>query len=182
MSSSVAAVGEPTLDVATHAWPRATGVGPASSPDQEELRDFCSLLSLADRVLIASPDRDATAARLLSVVLEDLGFVAQVVDARTIHRVQRYDTVVAVCAAEADSGLIDLLRPALRARVVLLAVTVSRRSALLPLADAAVTVSAPAVGRLSADQATSIVGFDLRLIVAVDAIRRDLDRRRRAPF
>jgi len=100
MSSSVAAVGEPTLDVATHAWPRATGVGPASSPDQEELRDFCSLLSLADRVLIASPDRDATAARLLSVVLEDLGFVAQVVDARTIHRVQRYDTVVAVCAAD----------------------------------------------------------------------------------
>jgi DNA-binding MurR/RpiR family transcriptional regulator len=182
MTSSVAAAGGPTLGVATHAWPWATSGGTASSPDEEELRDFCSLLSLADRVLIASPDGDATAARLLCVVLEDLGFIAQVVDARTIRRVQRYDTVVAVCAAEADPGLIDLLRPALQARAVLLAVTASRRSALLPLADAAVTVSAPAVGRLPADRATSSGGFDLRLIVAVDAIRRDLDRRRRTPL
>ena len=182
MSSSAAAKGGSTLGVATHSWPWATGAGAASSPDEEELRDFCSLLSLADRVLIASPDCDATAARLLSVVLEDLGFYAQMVDARTIHRVQRHDTVVAVCAAEADPGLIDLLRPALRARAVLLAVTVSRRSALLPLADAAVTVSGPAVGWLPADRATSSGGFDLRLIVAVDAIRRDLDSRRRAPF
>jgi hypothetical protein len=90
--------------------------------------------------------------------------------------------VVVVCAADADTGLIDLLRPALQAQAVLLAVTVSRRSALLPLADAAVTVSAPADGRLPADQATSTGGLDLRLIVAVDAIRRDLDRRRRAPL
>jgi hypothetical protein len=32
----------------------------ASMRDEEELRDFCSLLTLADRVLIASPDADAT--------------------------------------------------------------------------------------------------------------------------
>jgi DNA-binding MurR/RpiR family transcriptional regulator len=153
----------------------------ASRRDEEELRDFCSLLTLADRVLIASPDADATAARLFGVVLEDLDFVALVVNARTIHRVQRYDTVVAVCAAEADPGLIHLLRPALQARAVLLAVTVTRRSDLIPLADAAVTVSAPADGRPPSGQAASSVGFDLRLIVAVDAIRRDLDRRRRTP-
>lgn len=178
MTSSVAVVGEPTVASTADRSPRGTGGCAAYLLDQEELRDFCSLLSLAERILIASPDADATAARLLSVVLEDLGFVAQVVDARTIQRVQRYDTVVAVCAAEADSGLIDLLRPALRARAVLLAVTVSPRSALLPLADAAVTVSAPDEGWLPADPSSPSGAFDLRLIVAVDAIRRDLDRRR----
>jgi DNA-binding MurR/RpiR family transcriptional regulator len=170
------------LGVVTGAWPWATGECSAYLPEEEELRDFCSLLSLADRVLIASPDADATAARLLSLVLEDLGLIAQVVDARTIHRVQRYDTVVAVCAAGVDPGLIHLLRPALQARAVLLAVTVSRRSALLPLADAAVTVSAPADGWLPADPSSPSGGFDLRLMVAVDAIRRDLDRRLRTPL
>jgi DNA-binding MurR/RpiR family transcriptional regulator len=182
MTLSVAVMGEPTPLSSAGTSPWTTGRGIASMRDEEELRDFCSLLTLADRVLLASPDADATATRLLSVVLEDLDFIAQVVNARTIHRVQPYDTVVALCAAEADPALIDLLRPAIEAGAVLLAVTVTRRSDLLPLADAAVTVSAPAVGRLPADRATSIGGFDLRLILAVDAIRRDLDRRRRTPL
>ncbi len=181
MTLSIAVMGEPMPVSTAGRSPRAAGRGMASLRDEEELRDFCSLLSLAERVLIASPDTDATAGRLLSVVLEDLDFIAQVVNARTIHRVQPSDTVVALCAAEADTGLIHLLRPALQARAVLLAVTVTRQSDLLPLADAAVTVSAPAHGRPQSGHAASSVGFDLRLIVAVDAIRRDLDRRRRTP-
>jgi DNA-binding MurR/RpiR family transcriptional regulator len=182
MILSDAAVGERTLGVAADAWPGANDGASSSLRDEQELRDFCSLLSLADRVLLASPDVDVTAARLLGLVLEDLGFIAQVVDDRTIHRVGPYDTVVAVCAAGVDPGLLDLLRPALQAKAVLLAVTVSRRSALLPLADAAITVCAPVIGWPSADPSSSRAGFDLRLIVAVDAIRRDLDRRLRTPL
>jgi hypothetical protein len=181
MTASAAGMWAPVLPGSASS-PLTSGRGAAFVPDDEELRDFSSLLSLAERVLIASPDADATAARLLGVILEDLGFVAQMVDARTIHRVEPHDTVVAVCAADADLGFMHLLRPALQARAVLLAVTVSRRSALLPLADASVTVSASAEGLLPAVQNPSTVGFDLRLIVAVDAIRRDLDRRRRTPL
>jgi DNA-binding MurR/RpiR family transcriptional regulator len=172
---------EATLAVAADASPWSTRAGAAYVPDPEELRDLCSLLSLADRVLIASSDADAIAARLLGVVLEDLGFFAQVVNARTIPRVDPYDTVVAVCSAEVDPALIHLLRPALQARAALLAVTVSRRSALLPLADAAITVPGLPDGGPAAGQTAFSVGFDLRLIVAVDAIRRDLESRRFTP-
>jgi hypothetical protein len=66
----------------------------AARLSEEEVRDFCSLLSLADRVLLASSDADATAAQLLSVCLDELGFLAQVVDARTMHWVEPSHTVV----------------------------------------------------------------------------------------
>ena len=177
-----ARAGEPTLAVAADRSPGSTRACAAFLPDPREVRDWCSLLSLADRVLIASPDADATVAQLLTVVLEDLGFIAQVVNGRTIHCVDAHDTVVAVCAADVDPALIRLLRPVRSARAVLLAVTVSQRSALLPLADAAITVPARAHGGPPTDQASFSVGLDVRLIVAVDAIRRDLRRRRRTPL
>lgn len=181
MTPSQATAGDPVGAVPAGSSPWSTRTG-AFYPDPEELRDVCSLLSLADRILLVSPEADATVARLLSVVLEDLGFHAHVVTARTIQRVQPIDTVVAVCAAEVDPALIHLLRPVLAARAVLIAVTVSRQRALLPLADAAITVPAPLDGGFPADQSSSRPGLDLRLIVAVDAIRRDLERRRGAPI
>jgi D-arabinose 5-phosphate isomerase GutQ len=141
------------------------------------VRDFCSLLSLADRVLLASADPDTTAARLLGVCLHELGFLAEVVDAETMNSVQRYDTVVVLCGSATDRDLMDLLRPALQVGAVLLAVAVCRPSALLRLADAAIIIP-PSSSDKPAVQDPPQVSFDLRSIIAVDAIRRDLVRRR----
>ena len=156
--------------------------GDVVHPDPVELRDVCSLVSLADRVLLVSPAADSTVTRLLGVVLEDLGFHAQVVTAATVHLVRPCDTVVAVCAAEVDPVFIRLLRPVLVARAVLLVVTVSARSALLPLADAAITLPTLSGGGPLAGQPSPSMGLDLRLVVAVDAIHRDLERRRSTPL
>lgn len=147
---------------------------------QEGVRDVCSLLNLADRVLVASPAADAVTARLLVVCLEELGFLAEVVDARSIHRVQRHDTVAVICGADSDPALIDLVWPAVQVQAVLLAVTASTHSALRGVADAVIAIPPSGTPACSAGAGSSRPGVDLGLFVAVDAIRADLDRRRRA--
>jgi DNA-binding MurR/RpiR family transcriptional regulator len=147
---------------------------------QEEVRDFCSLLTLADRVLIAGPDAETTAAQLLTLCLDEYGFLAEIVDARTMQWVQPSDTVVAFWGSQTATALMDLLRPALEARAILLAVTVDQPSALLQRADAAITLPPLSNGGRYADQGSP--GFDLLSIIAVDAIRRDLTLRRHVAF
>lgn len=149
----------------------------AAHPSEEEVGDFCTLLSLADRVLLANADPDTTAARLLGVCLDELGFPTEVLDAGTMHSVQRYDTVVVFCSSATDPDLMNLLQPVLQVGAVLLAVTVGGPSAFLRLADAALINPPSSSGALS-EQDRPQVSFDLRSIIAVDAIRRDLVRRR----
>jgi DNA-binding MurR/RpiR family transcriptional regulator len=148
----------------------------AAHPSEEEVRDFCSLLSLADRVRLASADPDRAAARLLGVCLDELGFPTEVVDAGTMHSVQRYDTLVVLGSLATDPDLMNLLRPVLQVGAVLLAVTVGGPSALLRLADAAL-INPPSSRGGPSEQDRPQVSFDGRSIIAVDAIRRDLVRR-----
>ena len=155
----------------------------------EALRDVCGLLVLAERVLVASVPEASTLARVLSACLQDLGLDTGILQARSRHAVQRHDTVVAICGEQDDAQLVDLLGRALDVQAVLLAVTVAPEGALPRLADAALVMGAPPAPRRPSSPVTATASpplppsgwpsLDPRLVVAVDAIRRETERRGR---
>jgi hypothetical protein len=53
---------------------------------EEEVSDFCSVLSPADRVFVVGSADTATVARLFRLSLDDLGFVADLLDTATVCR------------------------------------------------------------------------------------------------
>ncbi len=114
---------------------------------EEEVRDFCSVLSLAGRVVVAG-SADATLAPLFRLSLAEFGFDAHVLDTTTVGRVEPADTVVAL----AGSAL------------------------LLRQADAAITVPWTA-GSESMRKGSAEEVFELMSLVTTHAIRRELTRR-----
>ena len=147
----------------------------------EEVHDLCSLLHLADRVLVVSPDEDSIAVRLLALGLEELGLPTEVVSVRTIARVRPHDTVVVVCGAAPEAGMTALLAPVLQARAVLLAVTTSEAGDLASLADAVITLPVgPARAAPLGDRPPTELA-DAAAVLAVGAVQRELRRRRPPP-
>ena len=142
---------------------------------EEEVSDFCSVHSLADRVFVAGSADATTEAAMLRLILDEFGFAAHVLDTATVCHVEPTDAVVAISGPQPDAGLMDVLRPVCDTQAVLLAAATDRTPALLRRADAAITVPSTAceksIGRGPAE------GFDLMSLVAVHAIRRELTRR-----
>ena len=146
--------------------------------DGEEVSDFCSLLTLADRILVAGEAEHTAPARLLTVCLTELGFAAYMADCMAISDVTPDDTLVVLDVTGSDA-LWRLVEPALKVRPILLAVTAGTPfSPLTKQADATVTLpiwSPPS----SRDQHRYVTGLQLLCFLIVDAIRLNLLQRTR---
>ena len=144
---------------------------------EEEVSDFCSVLSLADRVFVAGSADATTLAALFRLSLHEFGFDAQVLDTTTVRHVEPADTVIAIAGPQPDAALTDIVRIVVDTQAVLLAVATQRTPLLLRRADAAITVPWTA-GTESMRKESAEEVFDLMSLVAIHAIRRDLTRRR----
>ena len=145
----------------------------------EEVSDFCSLLMLADRVLVAGEAEHTAPARLLTVCLTELGFAAHIADSMTIADVTPDDTLV-VLDLTGSEALGRLLEPALKAHPILLAVTAgSLFSPVAKQADAIVTLPIWPSSPTLQDQHMYIAGLQLMCFLVVDALRLNLLERTR---
>jgi DNA-binding MurR/RpiR family transcriptional regulator len=144
----------------------------------EEVSDFCSLLMLADRILVAGEAEHTGPARLLTACLTELGFAAHMADCMTISDVTPDDTLIVVDVTGSDA-LWRLVKPALKVRPILLAVTAG--TLFPPLAKQAdATVSLPNWWPPSSrDQHMYVTGLQLMCFLIVDAIRLNLLQRTR---
>jgi D-arabinose 5-phosphate isomerase GutQ len=143
---------------------------------EEEVSDFCSVLSLADRVFVAGSADATTVAGLFRLSLDDFGFDAHVLDTTTVRYVEPADTVVAIAGPQPDTALTDIVRIVVDTQAVLLAVATHRTPLLLRQADAAITVPWTG-GTESMWEGSAEEVFDLMSLVGIHAIRRDLTRR-----
>jgi D-arabinose 5-phosphate isomerase GutQ len=143
---------------------------------QEEVSDFCSVLSLADRVFVAGSADATSLAALFRLGLHEFGFDAHVLDTTTVRHVEPADTVVAIAGPQPDAALTDIVRIVVDTQAVLLAVATHRTPLLLRRADAAITVPWTA-GTESMRKESAEAVFDLMSLVTIHAIRRDLTRR-----
>ena len=144
----------------------------------EEVSDFCSLLMLADRILVAGEAEHTAPARLLTACLTELGFAAHIADCMTISEVTPEDTLVVLDVTGSDA-LWRLVEPALKVRPILLAVTAGTPfSPLAKQADAAVTLPIWSPPSLR-DQHMYVTGLRLLCFLIVDAIRLNLLQRTR---
>ncbi len=108
--------------------------------NDEEISDFCSLLLLSDRVLIAGDAEHMAPARLLTVCLTELGFSAHTADCMDSSEVTADDALVVFDLTGSES-LWRLVEPALKARPILLAVAAGTlTSPVAKQADVAVTL------------------------------------------
>ena len=146
--------------------------------DGEEVSDFCSLLTLADRIFVAGEAEHSAPTRLLTVCLTELGFAAYIADCMTISDVTPDDTLV-VLDITGSGALWGLVEPVLKVRPILLAVTAGAPfSPLAKQADA--TVSLPIWSPPSLrDQHMHVTGLRLLCFLIVDAIRLNLLQRTR---
>jgi len=143
---------------------------------EEEVSDFCSVLSLADRVFVAGSADAATVAALFRLSLHEFGCDAHVLDTTTVRHVEPADTVVAIAGPQPDAALTAMVRIVVDTEAVLLAVATHRTAPLLGQADAAITVPWTA-GSESMRKGSAEEVFDLTSLVTLHAIRRELTRR-----
>jgi len=143
---------------------------------EEEVSAVCSVLSLADRVLVAGSADATTLAALFRLGLHEFGFDAYVPDTTTVRHVEPADTVVAIAGPQPDAALTDIVRIVVDTQAVLLAVATHRTPLLLRRADAAITVPWTA-GTESMRQGSAEDVLHCMSLVAIHAIRRDLTRR-----
>jgi hypothetical protein len=147
------------------------------SISEEDVRDFCSLLSLADRVFVVASAEALTMASLFQLSLDEFGFTSRILDLTTVRCVQPADTVVALCGPDPDPALKGILKTVIETQAVLLTVAMQRLPFLRDRADAEITVSSTR-GEGSMAYAPVQDNFDFMALVALHAIRRDLIRRR----
>jgi D-arabinose 5-phosphate isomerase GutQ len=143
---------------------------------EEEVSDFCSVLSLAGRVFVAGSADATTVAALFRLSLHEFGFDAHVLDTTTVCRVEPADTVVAIAGPQPDAALTAIVRIVVDTEAVVLAVATHRTAPLLGRADAAITVPWTA-GSESMRRGSAEEIFDLTSLVTLHAIHRELTRR-----
>ena len=73
------------------------------------MSDFCSVLSLADRVFVAGSADATTRAGLFRLSLHEFGLDAHVLDTVTVRHVEPADTVVAIAGPRPDAALTDIV-------------------------------------------------------------------------
>ncbi len=142
-----------------------------------EVEDFCSLLSIAERVHVVGWRGGGHAATVLATLLTSLGYPTHGVGDRSV--VEATDTVVAVCGPD-PSGREPLSVPTLRSLTgsgaVLLAIVSADATPLLTVADVTITVPLPRP-RGGDDIALASAAFDLMASMTADVIRRELTGR-----
>jgi D-arabinose 5-phosphate isomerase GutQ len=143
---------------------------------EEEVSDFCSVLSLAGRVFVAGSADATTVAALFRLSLAEFGFDAHVLDTTTVRRVEPADTVVAIAGPQPDAALTAMVRIVVDTQAVLLAVATHRTALLLGQSDAAITVPWTA-GTESMRKGSAEEVCDPMSLVTLHAIRRELTRR-----
>jgi hypothetical protein len=77
---------------------------------REEVSDFCSVLSLADRVFVAGSADAMTVAALFRLSVYEFGSDAHVPDTTTVRHVEPTDTVVVIAGPRPDAALTDIVR------------------------------------------------------------------------
>ena len=77
---------------------------------REEVSDFCSVLSLADRVFVAGSADAMTVAALFRLSVYEFGSDAHVPDSTTVRHVEPTDTVVVIAGPRPDAALTDIVR------------------------------------------------------------------------
>jgi D-arabinose 5-phosphate isomerase GutQ len=140
----------------------------------QEVSDFCSLLFLADHIHIVGPGRNEPAATMLAAQLTTLGYSVHGVE--QLRTVEASDTVVIVNgpAPHQQSVLDPLLRSATETGAVLLAIAAEDCSALLTLADAAITIPLPKPRGRTDGSLLGCTAFDLLAALTVAIVGRDL--------
>ena len=140
----------------------------------QEVSDFCSLLFLAEQVLVVGPGRSEPAATMLAAQLSALGYSVHGVE--RLRTVEATHTVVVVTgpAPYQQSVLDPLLRPATETGAVLLAIAAEDCSAVLTLADAAITIPLPKPRKHTEGSLLGCTAFDLLAALTVAIVGRDL--------
>lgn len=140
----------------------------------QEVSDFCSLLFLAEQVLIMAPGRNEPAATMLATQLTTLGYSVHGVE--RLRTVEATDTVVVVLGPvrHQQPVLGPLLRPATETGAVLLAIAAEDCSTVLRLADAAITIPLPRPQGRTDDSLLASAAFDLLVSLTVAIVGRDL--------
>ena len=140
----------------------------------QEVSDFCSLLFLAEQVLVVGPGRNEPAATMLATQLTALGYSVHGVE--RLRTVEATDTVVIVNgpAPHQQSVLDPLLRSATETGAVLLAIAAEDCSTVLTLADAAITIPLPNPRGRTDDSLLACTAFDLLAALTVAIVGRDL--------
>lgn len=140
----------------------------------QEVSDFCSLLFLAEQVLVVGPGRSEPAATMLAAQLSALGYSVHGVE--RLRTVEATDTVVVVTgpAPHQRSVLDPLLRSATETGAVLLAIAAEDCSAVLTLADAAIAIPLPKPRKHTEGSLLGCTAFDLLASLTVAIVGRDL--------
>ena len=140
----------------------------------QEVSDFCSLLFLAEQVLVVGTGRNEPAATMLATQLTALGYSVHGV--ARLRTVEATDTVVIVNGPAPDqpSVLEPLLRSATETGAVLLAIVAEDCSTVLTLADATITIPVPDPRGRADDSLLACTAFDLLAALTVAIVGRDL--------
>ncbi len=141
----------------------------------QEVSDFCSVLSLAERVHIVGAGRTEPAMSMLAAQLTGLGY--PVYGAEWLTAVEASDTVVIINGPPSPNqrSLLDpLLRPAIEAGAVLLAIATDGWSPVLTLADAGIAIPLPRPRGRANDRLLACAAFDLLVSLIVDVVGQDL--------
>ena len=85
---------------------------------EEEVSDFCSVLNLADRVLVAGSADAMTVAALFRLSLAEFGFDAHVLDTATVRHVEPAETRRRDRRTTAGCGPTDIVRIVVDAQAV----------------------------------------------------------------
>ena len=144
----------------------------------QEVSDFCSLLFLAEQVLVVGTGRHEPAATMLATELSTLGYSVHGVE--RLRTVAATDTVVVINgpAPHQRSVLDPLLRSTTETGAVLLAIAAEDCSAVLTLADAVITIPLPSPPGRTDDSLLACTAFDLLAALTVAIVGRDLAGRR----
>jgi hypothetical protein len=135
-----------------------------------EVADFCSLLSVADRVLVANLAEAQRAAYAMCSALTSLGFAVRSLTAAT--GIKGSDTVVVFAGPGVEDDDAGVVWPVVRSGAMLLAVTATM-SPPPPLRRADASVSIPV--RLARyprqrEESFSRTAFDLMALIVVGAV------------
>jgi DNA-binding MurR/RpiR family transcriptional regulator len=146
----------------------------------EEVFDFCLLLMLSEHVFLVGAYAQKTSTRWLASCLEDAGLGLVAVETSALQeKVERNDTVIVVSGPTDDHVLVHKLQPAIASGALLLAIAATSSTRLLAIVDAAITVVPHyLLIRDTGNKATTVRSFTVLSVIAVDAIRAELARRR----
>jgi DNA-binding MurR/RpiR family transcriptional regulator len=127
---------------------RLEGAAPGHRETSVEVADFCSLLSVASRVVITSFGCSTAPAATLSSTLADLPWETELISPPHAFTLDRSDTAIVVAGPELDAHGVRFVEAVIASGAVLLAITTPAPPSPLDRADASIRIPTTS-GRIS---------------------------------